>query len=34
MPELRIPFDPCNPGQFYACCGLIELFELSGAQTL
>jgi CRISPR-associated protein Csx14 len=34
MPELRIPFDPCNPGQFYACCGLIELFDLSGAQTL
>jgi CRISPR-associated protein Csx14 len=34
MPELRIPLDPCNPGQFYACCGLIELFELSGTQTL
>lgn len=34
MPELRIPLDPCNPGQFYACCGLIELFELSDAQTL
>jgi CRISPR-associated protein Csx14 len=28
MHELRIPFDPCNPGQYYACCGLIELFEL------
>ncbi len=28
MPELRIPLDPCNPGQFYACCGLIELLEL------
>jgi CRISPR-associated protein Csx14 len=34
MPELRIPFDPCNPGQFYACCGLIELFDLSGTQTM
>ncbi len=34
MAELRIPLDPCNPGQFYACCGLIELFELSGTQTL
>ncbi len=29
MPELRIHLDPCNPGQFYACCGLIELFELA-----
>src|ERR1700730_5922117 len=34
MPELRIPMDPCNPGQFYACCGLIELFDLAGAKTL
>ncbi len=34
MPNLRIPIDPFNPGQFYACCGLIELFELSGIQTL
>lgn len=25
---------PVIPGSFYACCGLIELFELSGAQTL
>ena len=33
MPEVRINLDPCNPGQFYACCGLIELFELQGAQT-
>lgn len=25
MPELRLPLDPCNPGQFFACCGLFEL---------
>lgn len=25
MPELRIPMDPFNPGQYYACCGLFEL---------
>ena len=34
MPKLRISLDPCNPGQFYACCGLIELFELNGSRTL
>jgi CRISPR-associated protein Csx14 len=34
MAELRIPLDPCNPGQFYACCGLIELFDLAGAKTV
>jgi CRISPR-associated protein Csb3 len=34
MAELRISLDPCNPGQFYACCGLIELFDMTGAQTL
>lgn len=34
MAELRIQLDPCNPGQFYACCGLIELFDLGGAKTL
>lgn len=28
MIELRFPLDPTNPGQFYACCGLIELFTL------
>jgi CRISPR-associated protein Csx14 len=27
MGELRIPMDPWNPGQFYACCGLIELWD-------
>jgi CRISPR-associated protein Csx14 len=30
MSELRLPFDPCNPGQFFACCGL---FELAAAQA-
>ena len=23
--ELRVPMDPFNPGQFFACCGLFEL---------
>jgi CRISPR-associated protein Csx14 len=32
--ELHFAFDPTNPGQFYACCGLIELFEFLGASTL
>ena len=31
MAELRIPIDPWNPGQFYACCGLIELFGLKSS---
>jgi len=31
MRELRFGIDPCNPGQFYACCGL---FELSGEGTM
>src|SRR5579884_1180849 len=34
MPELRILLDPCNPGQFYACCGLIELFEQEQAPVV
>lgn len=34
MPELRISLDPCNPGQFYACCGLTELFDMAGAHVL
>lgn len=25
MSELHIPIDPLNPGQFFACCGLLEL---------
>jgi CRISPR-associated protein Csx14 len=27
MAELRIPIDTCNPGQFFACCGLVELLD-------
>jgi len=34
MPELRIPMDPMNPGQFFACCGLWELFDLRGARAM
>ena len=30
MNYLRIPFDPCNPGQYFACCGLLELFDMEG----
>jgi CRISPR-associated protein Csx14 len=33
MAELKIQFDPCNAGQFYACCGLIQLAELAGNVT-
>src|SRR5579863_4617101 len=33
MNRSSIPLDPLNPGQFYACCGLIELFDLAGAQV-
>ena len=29
MPEHRINLDPCNPGQYFACCGLFELSELA-----
>jgi CRISPR-associated protein Csx14 len=34
MPEVRIAMDPMNPGQFFACCGLWELFDLLGATAL
>jgi CRISPR-associated protein Csx14 len=34
MPELRLPFDPCNPGQFFACCGLFELTARRSANTV
>jgi CRISPR-associated protein Csx14 len=30
MNELSLPIDPCNPGHFYACCGLMELFQRGG----
>ncbi len=28
MSDLRVQLDPLNPGQFYACCGLLELVAL------
>ena len=34
MADLRIPMDTVNPGQFFACCGLWELFDLRGARAL
>lgn len=34
MHEIRVRVDPCNPGQFYSCCGIVELCELAGATTL
>ena len=30
MSRLTFPIDPSNPGHFYACCGLLELFHMSG----
>ena len=27
MPSIRINVDPANPGQFFACCGLLELAD-------
>lgn len=30
MSDLRLSIDPCNPAQFYACCGLVELAEIAG----
>jgi CRISPR-associated protein Csb3 len=27
MPIIRLKLDPCNPGQFFACCGLLELAD-------
>lgn len=33
MNTISIPLDPTNPGQFYACCGLIDLFDLGGARV-
>lgn len=26
-PTIRVAVDPCNPGQFFACCGLLELAD-------
>jgi CRISPR-associated protein Csx14 len=26
-PRIRVTVDPTNPGQFFACCGLLELAD-------
>ncbi len=26
-PSIRVNIDPTNPGQFFACCGLLELAD-------
>lgn len=33
MNRISIPLDPANPGHFYSCCGLVELFDMSGARV-
>ena len=33
MSTISIPLDPTNPGQVYACFGLIELFDLADSRT-
>src|SRR5688572_7628840 len=32
-PTIRVPVDPTNPGQFFACCGLLELADRLWPQT-
>lgn len=32
MNEIRVPLDPLNPGQFFACCGLFDLLSSSPDQ--
>lgn len=32
--ELVVRIDPLNPAQFYACCGMAELFDLRGGRVL
>jgi len=34
MSEIRVPIDPLNPGQFFACCGLFEMLPKGQAQAL
>ncbi|HYN00552.1 MAG TPA: hypothetical protein VET25_12455, partial [Aestuariivirgaceae bacterium] len=29
-PEIQVAIDPTNPGQFFACCGLLELADRLG----
>src|ERR1035441_8291691 len=31
--ELRVPMDPLNPGQFFACCGLFELMAKAAREA-
>src|ERR1035438_237283 len=31
--ELRVPMDPLNPGQFFACCGLFELMAKAAPEA-
>lgn len=33
-PSIRIPIDPTNPGQFFACCGLLELADKAWPNAL
>ena len=33
MSELRVPMDPLNPGQFFACCGLFELMAKAAPEA-
>jgi CRISPR-associated protein Csx14 len=32
--DLKIRMDPLNPGQFFACCGLLDLIDLEGPGAL
>jgi CRISPR-associated protein Csx14 len=34
MNELRVPLDPMNPGQFFACCGLFDLLAHGDGDVL
>ena len=28
-PTIRVAVDPSNPGEFFACCGLLELADIA-----
>ena len=34
MPDLTVPLDPLNPGQFLACCGLLESLSWANPNIL
>ncbi|MFO7904351.1 MAG: hypothetical protein ACQESR_23920 [Planctomycetota bacterium] len=34
VPDIMVKVDMTNPGQFFACCGLIELADPSGLVRL